>query len=495
MSLEILDVLQYNYAIRALLAASIVGITCGVLGCFVVLRRMALIGDALSHSVLPGVVLGFVFFGHNPLAIFTGAVLAGLVTAVFITWLQRNSITKDDASVGIVFTAMFAIGILGISWLTKRQGVHLDMKDFLFGNVLGVTDADLWLTSLIGVYVLVCVVLFFKYFFITTFDPLIALTMGISVAVLHYFLMFLLSITIVASIQSVGVILVVAMLIIPASTSYLLVKRLSWMVFYAGVIGLLSASLGFLLSVYTNSAPGPVMTLIATLFFVLALVFSPRRGLLFRYINKKRKQLFICQQDILKKMYIITEKENNTTTREKIALELGYNLGFVKLLIWLMSIQNLVNVVNKNISLTEKGKNEAKSLIRAHRMWESYLANKLNVPHDQLHKHAEEMEHHLPKHFVDKLEQDLGFPTKDPHGSPIPNLKKRQLKLSELKVGQSAIIDSVQQSATKELWRLGIFPNTFFVVKELDAKYVTIQAENTTFVIEKPISEKIKVII
>src|SRR6478752_2323290 len=120
------EVLQYDYALRALFASIMVGVTCGVLGCFVILKRMALIGDALSHAILPGVVAGFILFGHHPLAMFIGAVISGLFTSIVITWVQRNSITKDDSSIGIVFTAMFALGIIGISWITKKEGVHLD---------------------------------------------------------------------------------------------------------------------------------------------------------------------------------------------------------------------------------------------------------------------------------------------------------------------------------------------------------------------------------
>lgn len=297
---EFLAIFQHEYAIRALIASVIVGITCGILGCFVTLRRMALIGDALSHAILPGVVAGFLFFGHNPLAIFGGAVLAGLFTAVLITWIQRNSITKDDASIGIVFTAMFALGIIGISWLTKKQGIHLDMKDFLFGNVLGVSDSDLWLTAMIGVYVALVIFVFFKYFFISTFDPVIAATMGISVALIHYFLMFLLSLTIVASLQSVGVILVVAMLIIPASTAYLLTNKLLKMVLISATVGMIAASSGLALAIKTELTPGPMMTLSATFLFLIALLFSPKRGFLVKYVKRLQKNFTIDQQDVLK---------------------------------------------------------------------------------------------------------------------------------------------------------------------------------------------------
>ena len=202
--MEILETFQYEWAIRALAASSMVGLMCGVLGCFIVLRNMSLIGDALSHAILPGVVFAFMLVGYSALGFFTGAVLAGLLAAVGITWIQRNVNTKNDAAIGIVFTAMFSLGVMGISWISRNEGVHLDLKDFLFGNVLGVANEDLWLTAIITLYVIVSVLVFYRYLFVTTFQPVIAQTMGISVRMIHYFLMLLLSFAVVASLQTVG---------------------------------------------------------------------------------------------------------------------------------------------------------------------------------------------------------------------------------------------------------------------------------------------------
>ncbi len=485
------SVFSYDYAQRALLASSVVGITCGILGCFVVLRRMALIGDALSHAILPGVVVGFMLFGHNPLAIFAGAVVAGLITSVIITWIQRNSITKDDASIGIVFTAMFALGIIGISWLTKKDGVHLDMKDFLFGNVLGVSDADLWLTSLIGIYVIVCIILFFKYFFITTFDPLIALTMGISVAVLHYFLMFLLSLTIVASLQSVGVILVVAMLIIPSSTAYLLTSKLEWMLVISAIVGLISATSGFLVAVWLEITPGPTMTLMGSIIFGLCLLFSPKRGFVMKEISKFRKKYIADQQDILKLIH--KQLENNALTLEKLISEANYSPMVLKWHLKHLQKNNMLQWVENQIKLTSQGRHEAEVLIRAHRVWESYLVSKMNVPHDQIHEAAETMEHILPKEFVDKIEHDLGYPEIDPHGSPIPKLRKKKHKLSELMINDRAKLATEQGSVVKELWQLGIFPDADFVVKESTSENIIIHTKNSIFVVKREIAEKIKI--
>lgn len=490
-----IELFQYPYAIRAMAASAMVGITCGVLGCFVILRRMALIGDALSHAVLPGVVLGFVFFGYNSLAIFAGAVLAGLLTSVIITWIQRNSITKDDASIGIVFTAMFAVGIMGISWLTKQQGVHIDMKDFLFGNVLGVNNTDLWLTGAIGVYVLLCIGLFYKYFFITSFDPLIALTMGISVAVVHYFFMFMLSLTIVASIQSVGVILVVAMLIIPSSTAYLLTHQLLYMLVISAGVGLCSAVLGFMGAIYFETTPGPAMTLLATMFFMLALLFSPKRGFLITRWIKFRKRWVAEREDVLKKISKLMLLHPSISS-DLLLAEL--NIGKLRMqahLSYLRKKQFIIFYNNSDFALTDAGKSESEVLVRAHRMWESYLVNKMNVPKDQIHESAEAMEHILPIELVDKIEKDLGYPEKDPHGAPIPKIKKHVIKLSDVPLGKVGTIAQEQTTGVKELWKKGIFPLIDFKVEErIENEHVKININDKFHVFTWAEAEKIKVL-
>ena len=280
----LLEVLQQEWAIRALIASSLVGIMCGVLGCFIVLRNMSLVGDALAHAILPGVVFAFVLVGYSALGFFTGAVIAGLVTAIGITWIQQNVGTKNDAAIGIVFTAMFAIGVMGISAISQQEGVHLDLKDFLFGNILGVSDQDLYITAATTFYVLMSVAVFYRYLFISTFQPVIAQTMGINTKVIHYFLMLLLSFAVVASLQTVGVILVVAMLITPAATALLLSNKLSTVVWLAGFLGFLSAVLGFILAIQLETTPGPAMTVMATVIYLIVVFFAPKSGLVFSFL-------------------------------------------------------------------------------------------------------------------------------------------------------------------------------------------------------------------
>lgn len=270
------------FAQRALVAALLVGLTCGVLGCYVVLRNMALIGDALSHAVLPGVVVGFWLAGYSVMAFFLGAVGAGLITAWLITLLQRNVSTKPDAVIGIVFTTMFAAGVMGLTALTRKAGVHLDLKDFLFGNVLGVSNDDLLLTGLVAAFTVFSLGLLHRFLLASTLDDTHARISGIATRALHYFLMLVLSFAVVASLQAVGVILVVAMLILPASTALLLTDRFPRMLVLAGVLGMASSGTGLFLALVLDTTPGPAMTLTAAAFYALAVLFSPKQGLLVR---------------------------------------------------------------------------------------------------------------------------------------------------------------------------------------------------------------------
>lgn len=414
---ELLSILAEPWAIRAIIASSLVGLMCGVLGCFIVLRNMSLVGDALAHAILPGVVIAYMIVGYSALGFFTGAVVAGLATAAGITWIQQKVKTKNDAAVGIVFTSMFSLGVILISSISRSDGVHLDLKDFLFGYALGVSDTDLLLTGLVTVYVLISIAVFYRYLFASTFQNVVAETMGISVKMLHYFLMLLLSFAVVASLQTVGVILVVAMLITPAATALLLAKRLQQVLVIAGIIGLCSAIIGMVVAVALNTPPGPAMALVATLIYLLTVVFSPQKGL----VVKARRRRFLTartqQEDILKLAFRRRQRGGLTP------LEIRNKLDLSKLR-WDAHLQKMKKkgwLEDPNeLSLTDKGVLAALQLVRAHRLWETYLQQQVGLNEDQIHDEAERLEHLLTEEFLDQLDRELDYPEQDPHGSPIP---------------------------------------------------------------------------
>ncbi len=415
---ELFEILSSEWAIRALIASSLVGLMCGILGSFIVLRNMSLIGDALSHAVLPGIFFAFLFFGYSTLGFFIGSTIAGLIAGISISWIQQNVQTKNDAAIGIIFTAMFAVGIMGISWLNQSEGVHLDLKDFLFGNVLGISNEDIYLTFGVTVYTIVSVILFYRHLFITTFQATIAETMGISAKTIHYFLMLLLSFAIVASLRTVGVILVVAMLITPAATALLISNRLQIVIIISAVIGILSAVLGLILSIIFETTPGPAMTIVATLFYFAAVIFSPEKGLLFKMTQKRVEKKRIVREDVLRQ--IIKNPLDKGMSVSVISDRLEINPRKLNKVINTMTRSSLLDSDKEKVLLTKEGINKAEQLVRAHRLWETYQVKQMGLNIDQVHDAADQIEHFLSEELLDEIDKELGFPSKDPHDSPIP---------------------------------------------------------------------------
>lgn len=275
-------VMHYEFLQKALLTSIMVGVICGVIGCFIVLRGMALMGDAISHAVLPGVAVSY-FLGIN---FFFGAVITGVLSAIGIGYISQNSRIKNDSSIGIVFTAAFALGIILITLLKSST----DLYHILFGNVLAVRPSDMWMTLIIGLIILVSVYVFYKELLVTSFDPTMAQAYGLPNQLIHYFLITLLTMVTVASLQTVGIILVVAMLITPAATAYLLTNRLSTMIFISAGLGVISAVVGLYISYKANLASGATIVLVATVLFFATLIFSPKHGVLLRALRTRKKR-------------------------------------------------------------------------------------------------------------------------------------------------------------------------------------------------------------
>lgn len=265
------DPLQFSFIVRALLAAIIVGIVCPVLGTYVVLRGMAFFGDALAHTILPGVVIAFLV--GWPLAL--GALIFGVFTAVGIGWLTENGTLKEDTAIGVIFAGLFA---LGIALLSLSGNYAIDLAHFLFGNLLGVSAVDLWVIAGLSIIVLGTVYLFYKEFLIMSFDEILATTLRLPTTFLRYLLLILIAITIVAALQVVGIALMLAMFVTPAATASLVTRRLPTMMGLAALIGAFSGIVGVYVSFYLNVASGAAVVLVATLIFLLVFVWVNGRG-------------------------------------------------------------------------------------------------------------------------------------------------------------------------------------------------------------------------
>ena len=278
------DPLMYGFMQRGLAASMMVGILCSVIGCYVVLRSMAFLGDALAHAILPGVAIAYLV-GANLLF---GALIAAILVALGIGFFSRQGILREDTAIGILFAAALSLGVVLISSI-KTYAV--DLTHILFGNILGVSGSDLWLTGFLTLFVLVTIILLYKEFLVITFDPVLAATLRFPVQLLHNMMLILLSLTVVVSLQTVGVGLVVAMLVTPGATAYLITRRLPTMMITSAVIGIVSSVSGLYISYYANVASGAAIVLTATAIFLLVFLLAPQRGTVWQRLRTRQSTL------------------------------------------------------------------------------------------------------------------------------------------------------------------------------------------------------------
>nr|QUE29927.1 MntB [Erythrocladia irregularis] len=258
------DPLQYNFMQRSILIAVLIGLLCSIIGSYLMVQRLALLGDAISHSVMPGLAIAF----SLGIPMIVGALSAAILSTIIITWIKTESPLKEDTAIGIVFASFFAIGIILISLIQKNN--KIDLNHFLFGNILSVSMEDVINTSLIFGLVITITIGLYKELLFFTFDSGGAQVLGLPIKQLNFSLMTLITLTTVASMKVVGVVLVLALLIIPSASAYLLVDRLHQIMTLGASIGILSSVTGMYLSYYWNIPSGPAIVLIATIMFMMA---------------------------------------------------------------------------------------------------------------------------------------------------------------------------------------------------------------------------------
>ncbi len=268
---------EFHFLQNALVTAVVIGVVSGALGCFIILRGMSLMGDAISHAVLPGVAISYIL-GIN---FFVGAIIFGLLSSIIITFIKNNSIIKGDTAIGITFSSFLALGVILIGIANSST----DLFHILFGNILAVQDIDKWLTIGVSGIVLVVIILFFKELLITSFDPLMARAIGMKVNFYHYLLMVLLTLVSVTAMQSVGTILIVAMLITPAATAYLYTNSLRKMIILSSSLGAVSSVLGLFIGYSFNIAVGSSSVITSAIIFAISFLVSPKQN----FIKKKVK--------------------------------------------------------------------------------------------------------------------------------------------------------------------------------------------------------------
>lgn len=432
--------------------ASLAAMSCAIPGTFLVLRKQSMLGDALSHTVLPGIVAAFMFAGpfggdaNQPAShslLLLGAVASGLVTTFLSETVRKFGGVEDSAALGIVYTSLFALGLLLIRLFA--DSVHLDAECVLFGAVetavletWGKTDIPIavlmngGLLIINGLLILLC----FKELRITAFDPALAASLGIRPVLVTYGLMAMTSLTLVAAFESVGLILVVTVLVTPASTALLLSDRLNVVVLLslliagiAGFAGHVSAiliptvlfqPLGF--TTVTDSSTAGMAALVCGLMFTLAFLFGRRRGLVTSVLRNWKLSFRIACEDLLGLLYR-SEEAARAVTRSELKLHDHHEWlapVFRWLAFWRLQRLGLVSTEGVACKLTESGHETAERLVRSHRLWESYMARHFALPEDHLHESAARVEHFLDEGLLAELDRELDRPDADPHGRSIP---------------------------------------------------------------------------
>ncbi len=431
-----------------------------LLGNFLVLRRMSLLGDAISHAVLPGLAAAFIFTGQRQgLVMFVGAAAVGVLTVLLTELARQYGRVDEGASIGIVFTGLFALGLILIS-LDAAKRVDLDASCVLYGSLeLSVLDhVDLMGWSVPRVVVPLAIVFLLNAAFVfglyrplkvSTFDPQLAAAQGVKVGLIHYSLAAFVAITAVASFESVGNILVVAMFVVPPVTAWLLTDRLAVMIALSVVVGVVSAILGHLsaitvptwfgglLAICINglnqfssntiaipeigkSNTAGMIAVVAGLLLVTAAMFGPRKGILSRGFRSLRVALNILSEDVLAAIYRAELQGQTAVDTRTIRGNLLVSSLRARLVLMWLKWQKLVVETNHQLSLATNGRRQAQNIVRSHRLWEQYLASEAGLKDRELHQGAERFEHFTDRELRDRLNAETNAPDVDPHGQPIP---------------------------------------------------------------------------
>jgi len=413
----------------ALIGAILLGISCGLMGGFIVVRRMALFGDTLSHAVLPGVALGFLWnMSKDPVAIFVGATAAGLLGGAMVTLIRQTTRLKEDTALGLVLASFFAVGICLLTRIQKMPGNKGGLEGFLFGSTAVIGREDIILMALITTLAVLFIGLFYKELLVTSFDNSFARSVGFPVSLIHYSLILLLAFSVVVALQAVGVVLVSAMLITPAAAAYLLTDRMHRLLGLAALFGVIAGVMGAFLSfLKTNFPTGPLMVVSATLVFIGAFLFGPRHGVVLRWWRQKSRSARVQRENTLKAVYHVLEARNfkgEGVSLRELAERRGETIDDVSTQSDKLRSHALATLHEDggSVHLTPSGWQRACEIVRNHRLWELYLTNEAQIAPDHVHDDAEKIEHVLGEETVREIERTLNHAKEDPHGRPIPGL-------------------------------------------------------------------------
>lgn len=405
------------------LGITLLGIGSAYVGTFSFLDKKALLGDAISHAVLPGICLGFILAGEkNPLYIVTGAFLSGALATFLSSWLKKNTKLSEDAIIATILSVFFGIGIVMLTALQKSGNPEIaGLNTFIFGNAIGISETDLLIYGGLSLTIIVVLTLLLKEFRLMVFDPGYGKAIGFPMEAIRFLFNVLMILAVVIGIQAIGVVLMAALLITPSAAARFWTDRLNPLLILAASFSILSGILGTYISFVLPQMPtGPWVVVFLSLIALLSFMFSPKSGIVFRYFSRKKYLRKTHRDHLMKALYKAKEETKAGLTIEEIYELYPYQKTEID-----QSIKDLSNsgFIIKNqsfIMLTSLGISDAMRIVRLHRLWELYLNEYMNIAPDHVHESAEQMEHLLTPELEAMLEKRLNFPTLDPHQETIP---------------------------------------------------------------------------
>jgi ABC-type Mn2+/Zn2+ transport system permease subunit/Mn-dependent DtxR family transcriptional regulator len=433
----IIEPWTHPYFVKAAVGGSIVAVTCAVLGCYIILRRMAFIGDAMSHALLPGVGIGYLVMnsifegGFTAGGLLLGALIAALLTSVCISFLSGIQRIKEDSAIGIIYTGLFAAGVVILTRF--QQYINIDLIHFFQGDIYGISWADMWLSALTSCVVIGAIIIFYRHFTIVSFDPIMAASIGLPTRFIHIVLTAMIALVCVSGISMVGVIMIVGLLITPSALAHLLTERLPVMMVIAAVVSVLSVISGLYFSEWINASGGGAIMFMGFVLFLFGLLVAPRHGILATWWRRRSAVPQFDVEDVLKAAHM------DAATLEDVPLPPRRRRRAAARLVE-QELLEPGTIRDGTIRLTEKGRKEAAHIMRSHQLWEGHLMQSGMDPMEA-HVAAEKLEHLHPRIVLDDFDEELDHPVVDIDGAVVPGESEyreagyRPLRLSLLRDG------------------------------------------------------------
>lgn len=401
----------------------LLGVGSAYVGTYSFLDKKALLGDAISHAILPGICVGFILAGEkNPYFIVSGAFISGALATFLSSWLKKNTRLSEDAIIASILSIFFGFGIVLLTIIQKSGNPEMaGLNQFIFGNAIAIQESDLYIYGGLAIFIILSLTIFQKEFSLLVFNPDYGRAIGFPMGMIRLTFNILMILSVVIGIQAIGVVLMAALLITPGAAARFWTDRLGVLVILAGLFSAISGVLGTYISFVIPQMPtGPWVVVFLSIIALISFLFAPKRGILSRYISRKIYLKKTHQDHLLKLLYKGIETNQSSLPIEEIYEAFPFQKKETKKSIKDLSKSNYIVIDQSIISLTNTGKSEAKRIVRLHRLWELYLNEYMNIAPDHVHDTAEKLEHILTPELEELLESRMNYPKLDPHHENIP---------------------------------------------------------------------------